>query len=226
VAVVLVGAGFVASRRRIQIAVATTEAAGRLTRGYWLTWILIVLGVSVEFSLVFWASTLVERQTGISLADATLVATSFYAGMATSRTALSFHLVSGRDPIALIRLGLAIALTGSLVAWTALDVVSSGLGIYLGGLGTGFLYPLGVAVALAFVPESQDRGSARLILASGVAILLAPFVLGVAADATSVAVGWLLIPALCVVALALTVVVGRTPGAVTALPPASPARSG
>lgn len=209
VAVALVGSGFVASRRQVEVKVAVVRAVGRLTRGYWLTWALIVLGVSVEFSLVFWASTMVERQAGISLADATLVATSFYAGMATSRTALSFHLISGRDPIALIRLGLAIALTGSLLAWASSDVVLAGLGIYLGGLGTGFLYPLSVAVALAFVPTLQDRGSARLILASGAAILVAPFVLGVVADAAGVSVGWLLIPALCVAALALTLAVGR-----------------
>ena len=210
VAMVLIATGLGASRHRPEVEAWAAETVGRLTRGYWLTWGLVVLGVSVEFSLVFWASTLVERQAGISLADATLVATSFYAGMATSRTALSFHLVSGRDPIALIRLGLVVAFAGSLLAWATGEVVLAGLGIYLSGLGTGFLYPLGVAVALALVPTLQDQGSARLILASGLAILVAPFVLGVAADAAGVSVGWLLIPALCVAALTLSVPVGRS----------------
>ena len=48
-----------------------------------------------------------------------------------------------------------------------------------------------------------------LILASGVAILVAPFVLGVAADAAGVSAAWLLIPALSVAALALSVPVSR-----------------
>jgi hypothetical protein len=210
VAVALVVTGLWVSRRRPQIVARVASASGRLSRGYWLAWWLIVLGVSVEFSLVFWASTLVERQVGIPLADATLVAASFYAGMATSRGALSFHVVSSRDPVWMMRAGFLVALLGSLLAWAAQDVVPAGLGIYLGGLGTGLLYPLGVAVALALVPELQDRGSARLILASGVAILVAPFALGLAADAAGVSVAWLLVPALCVAALGLSVPVGRT----------------
>lgn len=209
VAVVLICVGFLASRYRIEVPAEVAAATGRLSRGYWLAWWLLVLGVSVEFSLVFWASTLVERQVGISLADATLVAAGFYAGMATSRIALSFHVIGGRDPITLMRLGLAIALAGTVLAWATGDLVPAAVGIYLGGVGTGFQYPLGVAVALSLVPGLQDRGSARLILASGVAILVAPLVLGVAADAADVATAWLLIPALCAAALALSVPVGR-----------------
>ena len=209
VALALIGVGSWASRHRGDVTSAAADASGRLPRSYWLAWWLIVLGVSVEFSLVFWSSTLVERQVGISLADATLVAAGFYAGMATARVGLSFPVVSRRDPVLLMRLGLVIALLGSLLAWAADSTVLAGLGIYLGGLGTGFLYPLGVAVALALVPGLQDRGSSRLILASGLAILAAPFILGVAAGAAGVSIGWLLIPALCVAALILSVPVGR-----------------
>lgn len=210
VAAILIAAGWWTTRGRREVVARTISASGRLPGPYWLAWGLVVLGVSVEFSMVFWASTLVERQVGISLGDATLVAASFYAGMATSRVGLSFHVVSGRDPIRLVRIGLAVALLGSLLAWSSQAVGPATLGIYLGGVGTGFLYPLGVTVALALVPGFQDRGSARLILASGVAILVAPFVLGLAADATSVSVAWLLVPALCLGALALSIPVGRS----------------
>jgi len=48
-----------------------------------------------------------------------------------------------------------------------------------------------------------------LILASGLAILVAPFVLGLAADFSCVSVAWLLVPTLCVAALALSVPEGR-----------------
>jgi MFS family permease len=183
--------------------------SGRLPGRYWLAWWLVVLVVSVEFSIVFWASTLVERQVGISLGDATLVATMFYAGMGTARIGLSFHIVSGRDPLWLIRGSLAVALLGSLLAWATSGIELAALGVYLGGLGTGFLYPLGVTVALSLVPGMQDRGSARLILASGVAILVSPLALGVAADMAGVSIGWLLVPGLCLAALALSVPVGR-----------------
>ena len=209
VPVALIAVGMWVSRARREVVDRVVVAAGRLGRGYWLAWWLLVLGVSVEFSLVFWASTLVERQLGLSLADATLVAASFYAGMATSRVAVSLHQVSRRDPVGLMRLGLIVALTGTLLAWATRDAALAGLGIYLGGAGTGFPYPLGVSVALALAPGLQDRGSARLILASGLAILVAPLVLGLAADLSSVSVAWLLVPMLCVAALALSIPVGR-----------------
>jgi MFS family permease len=205
----LIMAGLWGTRWRVELARSVVARAGSLTSGYWLTWTLLVLGVAVEFAFVFWASTLVERQLEISLADATLVAASFYVGMAATRLALSFPAIGGRDPIALVRLGLVVAFAGSLLAWMASEVILAAAGVFLGGVGAAFQYPLIVAVALALVPSLQDRGSARLILASGVAILVAPFVLGLAADAAGVSVAWLLIPAVSVVALALSVPVDR-----------------
>jgi len=209
VAALLILTGLWASRGRQAASAHAVKATGRLPGRYWLAWCLVVLVVSVEFAIVFWASTLVERQVGISLGDATLVAAGFYAGMATARVGLSFHAVGGRDPIWLMRGSLAVALLGTLLARLAESVEVAGLGIYLGGLGTGFLYPLGIAVTLALVPGLQDRGSARLILASGVAILVSPFALGLAADASDVSTAWLLVPALCLAALALSVPVSR-----------------
>lgn len=205
----LIVAGLWGTRWRQDAAPVVVSGTGSLTRNYWLVWWLIVLVVSVEFAIVFWASTLVERQVHVPLSEATLVATSFYVGMAATRFGLSFSATGRREPIMLMRVGLVVALTGSLLAWLAGDVVLAAVGIFLGGAGVGFQYPLGVSVALSLAHGSQDKGSARLILASGVAILVAPFVLGVAADAAGVAMAWLLIPAVSVAALVLSVPVGR-----------------
>ncbi len=209
-AAILIGAGWWASRRRRWVVSESATVSGRLPRRYWLAWWLIVLVVSVEFAMVFWASTLVARQVDISLGDATLVAAGFYAGMATTRFGLSVSSVGEHDPIWLMRFGLTVALVGSLLAWTAQGIPLAVLGIYLGGVGTGFLYPLGISVTLALVPGSEDRASARAILASGLAILAAPFALGLAADISGVATAWLMVPALCIAALALSVPVGRS----------------
>jgi MFS family permease len=188
-------------------------AGGPLPRRYWLGWWLVVLGVAVEFSDVFWASTLVSRQVGLDLEDATLVAAGFYAGMATTRVGLSSHRLGRRDPIAVIRVGFVLALVGALLAWASTEVVLVALGIYLVGVGIGAQYPLGVSVTLSLVPEVADKASARLLMASGVAILVAPLVLGSIADQAGVSVGWLLLPATCLVALALSVPVDRARGA-------------
>jgi MFS family permease len=205
----LIVVGLWGTRWRKDLANAAVSRTEHLERGYWLTWWLLVLVVAVEFAFVFWASTLVERQLEVPLADATLVAASFYVGMAITRLALSVPAVGGRDPIVLVRVGLVVAFAGSLLAWIAGDVVLAAAGIFLGGTGVGCQYPLVASVALSLVPGLQDKGSARLILASGAAILVAPFLLGVAADAAGVSTAWLLIPATGAAALMLSVPVDR-----------------
>lgn len=209
-ALLLVGLAVVASRRRLDRGVGLEPPRAVLSRAYWLAWALVVLVVSIEFAMVFWGSSLVERQAGISLGHATIVLSAFFVGMVTGRAALSSHTLAGRDPVSLMRAGIGLAGLGSLVPLVWPSVAGGTLGLLLGGTGVSLLYPLGASISLAAVPGQARQAASRLVLASGLAILVAPFVLGVMADAAGVIVGWLLIPVVCVAALALTIPVGRT----------------
>ena len=73
------------------------------------------------------------------------------------------------------------------------------------------LYPLGVAAALAAAPGRLTLAGTRLTLASGAAILVAPFALGAAADAAGVPVAWGLVVVLSLVALGLVLVLPAGP---------------
>jgi MFS family permease len=181
----------------------------RLPRAFWLAWILVVLVVSVEFSGVFWGSTLVQRRTGVPLDDATLVLAAFFGGMLLGRVGLSLPVGGAQDPIRLMRVSLVVALVGSVLAWLSTAVWLSAAGLLLAGLGVAVLYPVGVAVTLAASGGHPSVAAARLTLASGTAILVAPLVLGAVTDVVGVLVGWLIIPGLCVAALAMTWVVTR-----------------
>ncbi|CAN5570846.1 hypothetical protein BH23CHL8_BH23CHL8_01620 [soil metagenome] len=208
-ALALVVLAVVASRGRLARSVGTETARVRLPRAYWLAWALVALVVAVEFAMVFWGSSLVERQTGIPLGDATLVLAAFFVGMIAGRSALSAHAVSRHDPIWLMRAGISLALLGSLLPLVPASVPLSVVGLFLGGSGVGLLFPLGASISLAAVPGHARQAASRLVIASGLAILAAPFVLGVVADAAGVIVGWLLIPAICLAALGLSVPVAR-----------------
>ena len=208
-ALVLVGLAFMVTRDRGERAVPSTSARGRLPAAYWPAWLLAALFIAIEFAIVFWASTLVARQTAVSLADATLVIAAFIAGVVVGRIGLSFHAVSERDPIVLLRVGIILALAGSLMPWASTSFELSLAGFLIGGLGLAFLFPIGAALALATAPLQSHLASGRLVLATGLAILAAPLILGVVADLTGVLVAWLLIPAMCLGALALTVPVSR-----------------
>jgi fucose permease len=76
-------------------------------------------------------------------------------------------------------------------------------GLVATGLGVANLYPLALARALARAPGNAERASARAALASGSAILAAPFALGALADATSLGAAQAVVPILVLSAAAL-----------------------
>src|ERR1035437_7972241 len=88
-------------------------ARSPLPGGCWRPWLLIVLVVSIEFSFVYWGSTLVGRRTGISSADATLLASLFIAGMLVGRLAVGSRLGAAQAPRVLLAGGLVLVLVGS-----------------------------------------------------------------------------------------------------------------
>ncbi len=159
----------------------------RLPRAYWFAWLLLVLGVSIEFSFVFWGSTIVGKQTGLSTADATLLASLFVAGMFVGRAAVGRGLGAGRAPRGILAVGLAVVLLGASLVWLSPAPALSGAGLFLGGLGLAPLWPVGLTAALQSAPKAPLSAAARSTLASGTAVLLAPSALGLASDAVGVA---------------------------------------
>jgi fucose permease len=181
-----------------------------LPTAYWFVWLLLVLGVSIEFSFVFWGSTIVGQRTGVSNADATLLASFFVAGMFVARAAIGRGLGGNRASHGILAGGLVVALLGAGLVWISTTPAVSALGLFLGGLGSAGLWPIGLAVALQTAPKAPLQASARATLGSGFAVLLAPSALGLAADKVGVVAAWTIIPALAVAAL---VVVAITPRA-------------
>ncbi len=177
---------------------------------YWMSWLFLVLAVSIEFSFVFWGSTMVARRTGMSSADATLLVSLFVAGMFLGRAAIGRGLGAVREPRGLLAGGLGVVLLGASMIWFSTVPVIAGLGLLLGGLGTAGLWPIGIAVALQVAPKAQFEASARATLASGFAVLIAPSALGLLADEVGVVSAW---PVILLVAAAALVVAAVTPPA-------------
>ena len=208
-AVVLVGIAAWATRSRADRPPGTTSIEGRLPREFWMPWVLTVLVVCLEFGILFWASTVVERSTGVSLADATLTISVYIGGIVVGRGLLSTHAVGRTDPVWLLRGGLLLTFIGSTLVWMSPSFEFAAVAMFVCGLGLGWLYPIAGSITLATAPHLPALASSRVVLASGVAILSAPFVLGVVADSTGVITAWLLIPAICVASALLTVPVAR-----------------
>jgi hypothetical protein len=201
---VLVAIAALDLRRGAQLAADGGVERRRLPSGFWIAWTYLVAVIAVEACIVFWAATLVERRTGSSVEGASLVGALFFAGMFTGRVALSAGIGAGGDVRRPIGVGLVLATVGAAAAWLSTAPLASAVALFAAGVGVAVLYPLGVAAALATTERQLAHAGARLTLASGVALLVAPLTLGAIADATGVVVGWALVIVLAVGALALS----------------------
>ena len=183
-----------------------TSDGPRLPRGFWLAWTFLVAVIAVEFSIVFWGATLIERQTAVETAVATLLGGLFLGGMFVGRLGQSLGLGTAGDIRRSAAIGLVLAGTGAAIAWVSTSPPVSAAALFLAGLGVAGLYPLGIAAALAAAPGRLTLAGTRLTLASGTAILGAPFALGAAADFAGVPIAWGLVVLLSLVALGLVTI--------------------
>jgi hypothetical protein len=216
-----IGLSLIFTRGRVYRPIPTGPDAGSLPRAYWTAWLFVLIVNAFEWTIIFWASTLVEQQTNVLLRDATLVISMFFGGMVIARSVLSLPAVGRREPIRLIRAGLAMLVVGSVVVWASTNFAISLIGFLAMGIGSGVQFPLGIALTLDTAPLQPQLASSRLALASGLGILVMPLILGVVAEASSVSVGWLVVPLMCLTGLALTVPVGRNRRSAAAMVSAS-----
>jgi MFS family permease len=176
-----------------------TIAASRLPAAYWAYWLLLAMVVAIEFSVLLWAPAYLERVVGLPAANAASLAAVFALAMLLGRTLGSA--VVGRFPTArLYALALMVTLGGFALYWSGGPAMAiAGLAVL--GLGAALLYPLSLALALDAAGPRAAAASARFMFAVGLAILIAPFLLGAVADRVGLAMAHLVIPAVAVAAL-------------------------
>jgi MFS family permease len=169
-------------------------------------WLDLLLAVSVEFCMVFWAASAFIAWDRATLSQAPALASLFLVGMATAR-AFSARII-GRlpDQRALILACAAAALAGFALFWAAPTLTLAAAGLLVTGLGVALLYPTTVSRVIAAWPHAPDRASARAALGSGLAIGLAPFLLAQMSDRIGLRAAFLIVPVLL---LALAVRGGR-----------------
>jgi MFS family permease len=167
--------------------------------GHWLD---VLLVVSVEFCLIFWAADYLHSQRGVPSDAAATGAALFLLGMAAGRAAAMPVTRLLPVPARLLAAAAVLAGAGFALLWTVDQALVSAAGLLLAGLGVAMLYPVALAEALAAWPADPDRAAARCALASGLAIGAAPLLLGALADAVGLRTAFLLAPLLLLAVLA------------------------
>ena len=172
-----------------------TGIAGRLSPPFWAYWCVIATSCALEFSVLFWGPTFLERVIGYSPAGAATGAAAFFGGVLAGRLALRVvvRMFAART---ILFFAFGVGLVGFLLYWAVGDHRAAVAGIFLLGLCVAPQYPVVMSLAIGAAKEASDLAAARLTLAFGLAILIAPAVLGALADLVGLRFAHLTLPVL------------------------------
>lgn len=162
-------------------------------------WFLVVVlaALATENATTYWATDLVLQRTGAGAGIATATTAGLLAGMTVIRFVVG-PLSLRVPPTRLLVVSFGVSVLGWAVLWTATVPAVAVAGLVVTGLGYGALYPLGVALLLAAAQGRTDRAQAQSTLAGGLAIGVAPFLLGFLADRVGSHQAFILVPILAV----------------------------
>ncbi|MDJ0664228.1 MAG: MFS transporter [Acidimicrobiia bacterium] len=190
-----------ATRRRERFPVSRqTLARGearRLPGPYWLYWAAFIPSVGAEWSIGAWGAGYLVDIAETSEAAAALLMTSFFGAMVigriiggrVARNVAAFPLLIGTT---------AVALTGFLLFWASSSVSPVVVGLLIAGLGISMQYPMLLTLATETASELVDTATARISIAAGGAVLVAPLTLGYVADQAGIRTAFGIVPALLV----------------------------
>ena len=170
----------------------TTSVNQSLPSLFWIYWMGIVLGVSVEFCMVFWSANYMEKVLGLSKANAAQAVSLFLGAMILGRI-LGSRLVQRFSARTLVTVSIVVAALGFLLFWTAENSILGLSGLFITGIGVANLYPLILSLAIGAADGNTVRAGARATLASGTAILALPLILGSFADAVGIRLAYALV---------------------------------
>jgi len=195
----------------VQPAQAAGRAATTLPRAFWMLAVVLFLVSSVEWCMAYWGAEFLASVVGLEPALAASAMTLFFVAMVGGRligSRLAWRFASAN----LLYGALAIALVGFLLFWLGSGAALSLIGLFVAGLGIANFYPLTVGVATGAVPELIDTATARLAVAGGSALLLAPFVVGAIADLVGMRWGFGIVAPLLIAAFICLVLAMRLLG--------------
>ncbi|GIK73521.1 MAG: MFS transporter [Chloroflexota bacterium] len=189
-----------------RLSAAQQKRAGRLPYMFWLIWVVLILCVAMEWIMVGWSTDFLRGVISLEASDAAMLVSVFFVGAVLGRTANSRWTL--RTPVRTLLLTmLGVVAVGFPIFWLVRIPALAVIGLGITGFGIGALFPLGLSMALTIAADNADTASGYMSLAAGLAILAAPFTLGVLADQFDLVTAFAAMVVLIVSALVLTLAV-------------------
>lgn len=202
------GLGKGSSTRDTSVRTETVQENWPLPTLFWIYWAAIVLGVSVEFCMIFWSADYLEQVLGLGKADAARAVSLFLAGMILGRV-LGSRLVQHYSTRAVVVVSIIIAGMGFLFFWSTENPLIALSGLFITGLGVANFYPLILSLAISSADGKTVQAGARATLASGTAILALPLILGRLADSIGIRSAYGVVAVLLISIFLISQIAGR-----------------
>lgn len=165
----------------------------RTTLPGWCFLVAIVAALALENATTYWSTDLVREQTGAGPGIATATTAGLLVGMSGIRFVVGPLSLRVRSEL-LLAGSFGVAIVGWAILWTATTPGVAVVGLFVAGLGYGAQYPLSISLLLATAPDAQDVAQSRATLAGGLAIGVAPFLLGALADSFGMHTAFVIVP--------------------------------
>ncbi|MFP4362698.1 MAG: MFS transporter [Spirochaetia bacterium] len=158
----------------------TTEE-DRLPFLFWLIWVLLFMGVAIEWGIVFWAANYMRLFLNIPTEQSSALMSMLFFGMVFSRFIMS-RLTRFFNTQPLLLAITLLTTIGLFLFWKPSIGIINIFGLFLTGAGIANFYPLIISLGFTTVQANPDIISARLSSSVGAAIFSVPFLLGFIAD--------------------------------------------
>jgi MFS family permease len=175
----------------------TTAVAAALPLAYWAYWIVILLNVGCEWSMIFWSAEFLEKAVKLPRIDASACVSVFLAAMLIGRI-FGSRLTRNYDIHTLLPIAAVTSVFGFSLYWLGTYAPVNIAGLFITGLGIANFYPLTLSAAIAVASDRAASATSRMALGTGSAILIAPLVLGFIADRSSIFAAYGLVAVLIV----------------------------
>ena len=175
---------------------------------YWAFWTVIWLSVAGEWSIVFWATDFMIHVNNFSKADASASVSIFLAAMLIGRVIGSrlSRYVHVRN---LLEGSSILGIIGFLIFWLGKHPWINLAGLFVAGIGQSNVYPLTFASAIGVGSGQTNTATSRLSLASGIANLTTPMMMGYIADKSGIFYSYGVVAVLWTLVIVLVFVANR-----------------
>jgi predicted MFS family arabinose efflux permease len=161
------------------------RSQGTMTPLAWLFCVLIIAQSAFEWCYGYLGAEFMNKAGGLSKSAAAAAMIFYYAGLVLGRMLL-LQAVRRFTSLQLLLTSFATASIGFLLLAAAPTTLAKCSGLFCSGLGISLTFPMISSLAAASFPQATDWILSRIYTAGGLAVAVAPFVIGTLGDAVGI----------------------------------------